>query len=124
MWAGQTHFLSARAYVPPDAALIAKTVPMVGGEREGCLTCHQGMTGFVPAHEPGTLGCASCHLGNPFSLNKTLAHSGMTLTPVNFSVVNRTCGASNCHGEVELRVRGSLMNTMSGVVSVDKYVFS
>ncbi len=123
VWADQAHFVSARAYIPADTALLAKTVPMVGGQREGCLACHQGMTGFVPAHEPGTLGCAACHLGNPFTLNKTLAHAGMTLTPGNLSVVNRTCGASNCHGGVEGRVRGSLMNTMSGVVSVDKFVF-
>jgi hypothetical protein len=123
VWADQAHFISARAYIPADTALLAKTVPIVGGQREGCLACHQGMTGFVAAHEPGTLGCAACHLGNPFALNKTLAHAGMTLTPGNFSVVNRTCGASNCHGDVESRVRGSLMNTMSGVVSVDKFVF-
>jgi hypothetical protein len=123
VWADQAPFISARAYIPADTALLAKTVPMVGGQREGCLACHQGITGFVAAHEPGTLGCAACHLGNPFTLNKTLAHTGMTLTPGNRSVVNRTCGASNCHGEVEVRVRGSLMNTMSGVVSVDKFAF-
>jgi hypothetical protein len=123
IWAGQAHFVSCRSYLPPDAMLVAKTVPVVAGRREGCLACHQGMTGFVAAHEPGTLGCAACHLGNPFTLNKALAHAGMTLTPGNLSVVNRTCGASNCHGEVEVRVRGSLMNTMSGVVSVDKFVF-
>jgi hypothetical protein len=123
VWADQAHFISVRADIPADMALLAKTVPMVGGQREGCLVCHQGMTGFVAAHEPGTLGCAACHLGNPFTLNKTLAHAGMTLTPGNLSVGNRTCGASNCHGEVEVRVRGSLMNTMSGVVSVDKFAF-
>ena len=123
VWVHQAHFISVRAYIPADAPLLAKAVPIIGGQREGCLACHQGMTGIVAAHEPGTLGCAVCHLGNPFTLNKTLAHAGMTLTPGNLSVVNRTCGASNCHGEVEVRVRGSLMNTMSGVVSVDKFVF-
>jgi hypothetical protein len=123
VWADQARFISCKAYLPPDAALVAKTVPMVGGQREGCLACHDGMTGFVAAHEPGTLGCAACHLGNPFTLNKALAHAGMTRTPGNLSIVNRTCGASNCHGEVEVRVRNSLMNTMSGVVSVDKFVF-
>src|ERR1035437_4483328 len=59
--------------------------------------CDQGRTGLWAAHEPGTLGCAACHLGNPFTLNKALAHAGMTLTPGNLFVVNRTCGASNCH---------------------------
>ncbi|HEV2484605.1 MAG TPA: hypothetical protein VGT08_03645 [Terracidiphilus sp.] len=119
----QAHFISFRAYLPPDALLVAKTVPVVAGRREGCLSCHQGMTGFVAAHEPGTLGCVSCHLGNPFTLNKALAHVGMTLTPGNLSVVNRSCGASNCHGDAYVRVKSSLMNTMSGVVSVDKVAF-
>jgi hypothetical protein len=123
VWGDQGHFISARTYIPVDKALLAKSVPMVGGQREGCLACHQEMTGFVAAHEPGTLGCAACHLGDPFTLNKASAHAGMTLTPGNLSIVKRTCGASNCHGEIEVRVRGSLMNTMSGVVSVDKFVF-
>jgi len=123
VWADQAHFISARAYVPGHD-FAREDVPMVGGQREGCLACHQGMTGFVAAHEPGTLGCAACHLGDPFTLNKILAHTGMTLTPGNLSIVNRTCGASNCHGEVEVRLRGSLMNTMSGIVSVDKFVFA
>ncbi len=118
-----TGFLSFRAYSAPDPALLRTTVPMVAGRREGCLACHQQMTGFVGSHEPGTIGCASCHLGNPWTLNKTLAHAGMTLTPGNLSVVNETCGASNCHGDVAHRIRHSLMNTMSGVVAVDKYVF-
>jgi len=123
VWADHADFISFSAYIPPDRVLIEKKVPMVSGQREGCLACHQGMTGFVASHEPGTLGCAACHLGNSFTLNKALAHKGMTLTPGNFSVVNRTCGASNCHNDVEMRVSGSLMNTMSGVASVDKFAF-
>ena len=118
------NYLSYRAYVSPDATLVKQTVPMIGGQREGCLACHQGMTGFSSAHEPKTLGCAACHLGNPFTLNKVLAHSGMTRTPANLDVVNQTCGTANCHGNVSERVRGSLMNTTSGVVAVDKWVFS
>ncbi len=121
--ASEVDFLSYRAYAPPGATLLITKVPIVNGRREGCLACHQGMTGFVAAHEPGTVGCAACHLGNPWTLNKTLAHSGMTRTPGNLSVVNQTCGASNCHGDQVVRVRGSLMNTMSGVVAVDKFVF-
>ena len=121
--ASDADFLSWRAYVPPDAKLLQVKIPFVGGQREGCLACHQTMTGFVPAHDPGTVGCAACHLGNPWTLDKALAHSGMTLTPGNLSVVSQTCGASNCHGDQMERVRGSLMNTMSGVIAVDKFVF-
>ncbi len=120
---GETGFLPYRAYDSPDATLVEQSVPMIGGRREGCLACHKGMTGFSSAHDPQTLGCASCHLGNPFTLNKTLAHSRMTRTPGNLAVVNQTCGTANCHDNVSERVRGSLMNTMSGVVGVDKFVF-
>ena len=123
VWAEEQHFVSWRAWLPVDAKLVATKVPMADGQREGCLACHAAMTGFVAAHDPKTIGCASCHLGNPFTLNKALAHAGMTLTPGNLSIVNRTCGASNCHSEVATRVKGSLMNTMSGVVAVDKFAF-
>jgi hypothetical protein len=100
-----------------------QSVPMVAGQREGCMACHQGMTGFSSAHDPRTIGCAVCHLGNPFTLNKALAHAGMTRMPGNLDVARQTCGSSNCHGSVLDRVSGSLMNTMSGVVAVDKFVF-
>jgi hypothetical protein len=116
-------FRSARSYLPPDAKLIKAIVPMVGGTREGCLSCHGSMTGFSPAHDPKTIGCAACHLGDRFTLNKDVAHAGMTLTPGNLSEVGQTCATSNCHADIEFRVRGSLMNTMSGVVAVDKCVF-
>jgi hypothetical protein len=123
VWAGEPHFVSWRAWLPVDPKLVATTVPTVAGQREGCLACHANMTGFVAAHDPKTAGCASCHLGNPFTRNQALAHSGMTLTPGNLSIVNRTCGESNCHAEVAIRVRSSLMNAMSGVVAVDKFAF-
>lgn len=116
-------FLSFRAYAPVDGTLLAASVPLISGRREGCLACHGSMSGFVAAHDPSTIGCASCHLGNPWTLDKKLAHEGMTLTPANLNVVNQTCGSSNCHQEQAERVHLSLMNTMSGVVAVDKFVF-
>ncbi len=121
--AEEAHFLSYKAYSATDAALVETTVPMISGQREGCLACHQGMSGFSISHDPKVVGCEACHLGNPFTLNKAIAHQGMSLTPGNLSVVNRTCGASNCHGAVAERVHLSLMNTMSGVVAVDKFAF-
>ena len=116
-------YLSLRAYSPPDLALVRTSVPLVSGRREGCLACHQRMAGFVAAHDPAAIGCAACHLGNPWTLDKALAHAGMTLTPGNLAIVAQTCGSSNCHSDVANRVRHSPMNTMSGVVPVDKYVF-
>jgi hypothetical protein len=121
--AGEADFLSYRACIPPATRLVETSVPLIGGEREGCLSCHGKMTGFVAAHDPATIGCAACHLGNPWTLDKKLAHAGMTLTPGNLSIVAQTCGASNCHTDQAQRVHASLMNTMSGVVAVDKFAF-
>jgi len=120
---GETDFLSYKAYALPDATLVGQSVPMIAGRREGCLACHRGMKGFSSAHEPETIGCEACDLGNPFTLNKALAHAAMTRTPGNLTIVDRTCGTSNCHENVAERVRGSLMNTMSGVVGVDRFAF-
>ncbi len=79
------------------------------------------MGGFPQAHDPRLIGCASCHLGDPAATDKNLAHKGMTLTPGNLSIVHSTCG--KCHADIEPRIRASLMNTMSGVIAVDKFVF-
>ena len=123
VWNGASHFVSYRALLPVEAKLFDETAPLVDGRREGCLICHANMKGFVAAHDPKTVGCAACHLGNPFTLDKKLAHQAMTLTPGNLSLVDQTCGRSNCHAQVTDRVRGSLMNTMSGVVAVDRFAF-
>jgi hypothetical protein len=92
-------------------------------QSEGCMECHAGMTGFAPGHDPRTIGCAICHLGERNARTAEAAHKGMTLTPGNLSVVRQTCATAACHEAIGERVRGSLMNTMSGVVAVDKYVF-
>ncbi|MFP5234468.1 MAG: DUF4405 domain-containing protein [Acidobacteriota bacterium] len=123
VFAGQSDFLSYRAYRSPEAKLLRTKVPMVAERREGCLVCHAKMSGFVAAHDPATIGCASCHLGDPWTLDQELAHAGMTLAPGNLSVVAQTCGASKCHTDQAQRVHLSLMNTMSGVVAVDKFAF-
>lgn len=120
---GGAAFQSFRAYQPPHDNLIATEVPHVNGHLEGCLACHQGMTGFAPAHDPDAIGCSSCHGGRPFSLVASVAHAGMTLTPGNLSVVSKTCATAKCHSDIEPRIRASLMNTMSGVVAVDRFVF-
>lgn len=125
-WAGAARpsaFRSARAYLAPPARLLEASVPLIDGKREGCLVCHIQMAGFQPAHDPNRIGCASCHLGERFTLDKALAHKGMTLTPGNLCVVRQTCASESCHSEIGSRVRRSLMTTMSGVISVDKFVF-
>lgn len=98
-------------------------LPLVNGQPEGCMSCHATMTGFAPAHEPQAIGCAVCHLGDRLARDADSAHAGMTRTPGNLSIVRKTCATEACHADVDQRVRYSLMNSMSGVIGVDKYVF-
>ncbi len=91
---------------------------------EGCQNCHTEMVGFSQSHNPKIIGCASCHLGNSISNNKDLAHAGMIKLPGNLETANLSCGATNCHPGIKERVEKSMMNTMSGVVTVDRFTFN
>lgn len=90
---------------------------------EGCLVCHSSMTGLTESHNPGVMGCYACHLGDPFTSDKSLAHSKMVKVPGDFSNVRQTCGTQNCHPEITDRIMNSLMTTQSGIIAVDKYIF-
>ena len=98
-------------------------LPPENQKLEGCLWCHGRMTGLSASHAPSVVGCWSCHKGDPFTLDKSLAHSKMVKVPGNFSNVRQTCGTQNCHAEISERVTKSLMATASGIVAVDKFVF-
>lgn len=98
-------------------------LPSVQGRPEGCLVCHKDVTGLGDAHRPEALGCASCHGGNPLTLQKARAHAGMRLIPGNLADAPRSCGTTGCHGDIIPRVERSVMATMSGVVDVDRQVF-
>ena len=108
--------------VPPLAVIRTRAVPVVLGRREGCLFCHAGTTGLSPSHQPDAVGCSSCHLGNPFSLDKTIAHRGLVLIPGNLDTAARTCGG-NCHPAIVERVNRSIMTSMRGVIAVDRSTF-
>jgi len=45
-------------------------IPLVQGSAEACLVCHSGMKGLSESHAQSTTGCYSCHLGDPFTLDK------------------------------------------------------
>lgn len=125
-WNEQTNFanfIAIKNLKSPDDSLLKKQVPLIRGKVESCMYCHSGMTGFSESHKVEILGCYSCHLGEPLSTDKNIAHSGMTLTPGNLDIVDKTCGTVDCHSGISQRVRNSLMNTMSGVVAVNKFVF-
>ncbi len=93
------------------------------GRNEGCLSCHNNVKGFESSHLPEAIGCYSCHLGNPYTLNKDYAHSDMIFIPGNLSDANNTCGTSDCHPDIVPRVDNSIMNTLSGMISVNRFVF-
>ena len=117
-----TTFTDLRLYLP-GPKVVRGEVPVVLGRREGCLPCHADEQGFAPSHAPEAVGCASCHLGHPWSGNADLAHTGMVLVPGNLSVARQTCGTTRCHGEIVERVDRSLMATGAGLVGVNRFVF-
>lgn len=100
-----------------------KEIPIVLKQRESCLYCHSDMKGFSPSHSPEAVGCTSCHLGNPFSLNKSAAHYGMIKIPGNLEQAKLTCGNPSCHPTLPSKVNNTIMTTMSGIISVDRFTF-
>ena len=90
---------------------------------ESCLNCHTHTTGFSAAHLPEKIGCAACHLGQVSESEADKAHEGMIRIPGNLSTANQTCGTGNCHPGIPQRVERSLMNTMNGLITVDRFVF-
>jgi hypothetical protein len=87
------------------------------------MTCHAEMTGFSPAHQPQSMGCAACHGGQVFTLDPRRAHAGMVLVPGNIADAGRSCGQSACHAEVVPRVERSIMATFAGVIATNRKVF-
>ena len=100
-----------------------KEITKILGRDEGCQYCHEGMSGFSPSHNPEAIGCVVCHLGNSFTIDKELAHSGMINIPGNLETAHISCGTVDCHPGISERVEKSIMNTMSGVVTVNRFVF-
>ena len=96
---------------------------VIQGRKESCLLCHTGTHGFVDSHKPESIGCFSCHLGNPFATSKTGAHHGMILVPGNIATAKQTCGTAQCHPDITNRIHTGLMTTLSGMIGVDRTVF-
>ncbi len=93
----------------------------IPGSSETCASCHVAVEGLEPGH--ASLSCAACHLGNERSQEPRVAHLGLVRIPGNADDLERTCGAAGCHVEMPHRFRTNIMNTMNGVVSVDRWVF-
>jgi hypothetical protein len=78
----------------------AKSItPTLTNKPELCLTCHGGIEEISPSHPADAFGCVICHGGNALALDKNLAHTGMRggKNPADFSVVEASCGGSQCH---------------------------
>ena len=97
-----------------------REVHSIPSHATSCVKCHGDVMGFSLGHQ--NVSCASCHLGNTSDFTKN-AHEGMISIPGNLDNVSKTCAQSGCHVGIDHRVKTSLMNTMSGVVAVDKFIF-
>ncbi|NOU48034.1 MAG: hypothetical protein HOO86_13365 [Bacteroidales bacterium] len=104
-------------------ATISGNLPVIQGRVEACLTCHAGMQGFSDGHKPENIGCFACHGGDPWTRDKFEAHKDMVKVPGNLSNSKESCGSVNCHPAIVERVSSSMMATLSGMISVDKWVF-
>lgn len=106
----------------PDSTI--NTMGLINGRYEGCIGCHYEMSGFSKSHDTRAIGCVSCHAGNPFTPDKNTAHRNMILIPGNLTDAKRSCGTTDCHPEITNRIDNTLMTTLSGMVSVDRFVFN
>ena len=93
----------------------------LGLHQESCFECHESITGLSQFHNPQSIGCVACHLGNPETLDKEASHTDMVVIPGNLNDAKQTCGT--CHQSELHKIEHSLMTTNSGLVAVDKYVF-
>ena len=98
-------------------------LPVVMDRPEGCLVCHRGVTGLGDAHRPDAIGCASCHGGDVFTLDKGRAHAGMDVIAGNLASATLRCGRAACHASIVPRVERSVMTTMSGIVAANRAVY-
>jgi hypothetical protein len=102
----------------------ARPLPRVAdGSVEGCLACHGNVQGLPAPHDPATLGCSPCHLGDPAARDAERAHRGMEILSGDLSTVYKTCGRAGCHVVEASRVTTSLMARAPGILSVDRFAF-
>lgn len=117
-------FKTERVNFSPDfSATQMVNAPLIQGRKESCLVCHDNIQGFTDSHKPESIGCFSCHGGNPFATTKEQSHREMILIPGNLENSMQSCGTTQCHPDISQRVPSGLMATLSGMISVDRFVF-
>jgi hypothetical protein len=107
-------------------------IPTLTGQSEYCITCHADLPEISASHPVKTFGCVSCHGGERLALNADLAHSTMRggANPSDLSVVEASCGGSNCHSGSEAehrdhiqRVTTSIQSTYAGAIANIRFTF-
>jgi len=121
--AGNVRFGWLFGPTPGAPNTLPSPLPVVLGRPEGCLLCHTGVTGLGNSHRPEAVGCASCHGGDIFTLDKARAHARMALIPGNLASAKPSCGQTACHAPIIPRVERSVMATMRGIIAVNRIVF-
>ena len=119
-------WLSARQPMP------VAVVPTLTGQAEYCLTCHGDLPQISASHPVKTFGCVICHGGERLALNADLAHSTMRggANPSDLTVVEQSCGGSQCHSGSAAdnrdhiqRVMTSVQSTYAGAIANMRYTF-
>jgi len=109
-----------------------KLVPSLSDQPEYCITCHADVPEISASHPIETFGCVSCHGGERLALDADLAHSTMRggANPSDLSVVEASCGGSNCHSGSEAddrhhiqRVTTSIQSTYAGAIANIRFTF-
>jgi hypothetical protein len=107
-------------------------IPALTNQPEYCLTCHADLPEISVSHPVKTFGCVSCHGGERLALKADLAHSTMRggKNPSDLSVVETSCGGSNCHSGSEAdnrdhiqRVMTSIQSTYAGAIANIRFTF-
>ena len=107
-------------------------IPTLTGQPEYCLTCHSDLPQISSSHPVKTFGCVICHGGERLALNADLAHSSMRggANPSDLSVVQQSCGGSNCHSGTAAdnqdhiqRVMTSVQSTYAGAIANILYTY-
>ena len=113
---------------PKPVALI----PTLTGQPEYCLTCHSDLPQISASHPVKTFGCVICHGGERLALDANLAHSTLRggANPSDLSVVQASCGGTDCHSGSAAdnrdhiqRVMTSVQSTYSGAIANMLYTF-
>jgi len=107
-------------------------IPTITGQPEYCLTCHADLPEISASHPIETFGCVTCHGGERLAMDADLAHRTLRggANPSGLSVVEISCGGSNCHSGSEAdnrdhiqRVTTSIQSTYAGAIANIRYTF-